>query len=429
MNKRSSIVLISSVAFLLSSFSFKNGPFPGIKTVVIDAGHGGKDPGCHGVSYKEKDVALAVALKLGRYIEENCKDVKVIYTRKTDVFVELNQRAAIANKANADLFICIHCNASPNKTAFGSETYVMGLHKTKGNLDIAKRENASILMEDDYQKKYEGFDPNSDEATIIFTMYQNAYLEQSSNLAFKIQKYYKDKATRVDKGVHQAGFLVLWKTKMPSLLTEIGFLTNSREEKIIGSEKGQDYTATSLFLAFREYKNEMEGNKMKYNDELENKEPYKFSPLDTMSSLQSVVDTLAGKRDTAEVKVVKADTIKKAADIPVKEIKSKISYRVQIASSDKKLPLTSDKFKGIEDVKEYQDDIAFRYTAGDLETMSKANSLQKELRKKGFPGAFVVVMKDGKRISLSEIPKETIKPVKPPKVKKKKKSKRPNESK
>jgi N-acetylmuramoyl-L-alanine amidase len=256
-----------------------------VKTVVIDAGHGGKDPGCHGSLYKEKDIALAVALKLGKFIEDNFKDVKVIFTRKTDVFVELNERAAIANRNNADLFICVHCNSACvydkrthketcNEEAHGSETYVMGPQKDAGNLDVAKRENKSILLEDDYKKKYDGFDPNSDEANIIFTFYQNVFLNQSRNLALKIQDCYKDKAGRNDKGVRQAGFLVLWRTAMPSLLTELGFLTNRKEEKFLGSDKGQSMMASSIFRAFRSYKNEIEGTNLKFSDDFEKAVPY-----------------------------------------------------------------------------------------------------------------------------------------------------------
>ncbi len=253
--------------------------------MVIDAGHGGKDPGCHGELYKEKDVALAVALKLGKFIEENLKDVKVIFTRKTDVFVELNERAAIANRNSADLFICVHCNSACvydkrtrketcNESAHGAETYVMGVNKDAGNLAVAKRENKSILLEDNYKKAYDGFDPNSDEANILFTIYQSVYRTQSSNLAAKIQECYKQKAGRNDKGLQQAGFLVLWKTAMPSLLTEIGYLTNRKEEKFLGSEKGQTVMASSIFRAFRMYKNELEGSAVKYNDEFEKESHY-----------------------------------------------------------------------------------------------------------------------------------------------------------
>jgi N-acetylmuramoyl-L-alanine amidase len=280
------------LCLVFSFFIFPAGSIPKIKpssskvrTVVIDAGHGGKDPGCHGDLFKEKDIALAVSLRLGKFIEENFKDVKVIYTRKTDVFVELNERAAIANRNVADLFICVHCNSACvndkrthketcNESAHGAETYVMGVNKNAGNLAVAKRENKSILLEDNYKKSYEGFDPNSDEANILFSMYQSVYLNQSSNLAGKIQDCYRLKAGRNDKGLQQAGFLVLWKTAMPSLLTEIGYLTNRKEEKFLGSEKGQSVMAASIFRAFRMYKNELEGTNEKYNDDFEKAAQY-----------------------------------------------------------------------------------------------------------------------------------------------------------
>ncbi|MFI5164770.1 MAG: N-acetylmuramoyl-L-alanine amidase [Bacteroidia bacterium] len=222
MKKYTSILLVALISLLNTSFVAKfepkNPALFGIRTVVIDAGHGGKDPGCLGKNEKEKDVALAIALKLGKYIEEKCSDVKVIYTRNTDVFVELDERAAIANRNKADLFICIHCNTACsidkktkktncNEEVFGTETYVMGLHKTNANLNVARRENSAILMEKNYQKHYDGFDPNSETGYILLTMQQNAYLKQSLNFAAKIQKQVKEKAGRIDKGVQQAGSL------------------------------------------------------------------------------------------------------------------------------------------------------------------------------------------------------------------------------
>ncbi|NNM94781.1 MAG: N-acetylmuramoyl-L-alanine amidase [Bacteroidia bacterium] len=224
--------------------------------MVIDAGHGGKDPGCHGKHFKEKDVALAVALKLGHYIEQNDKDVKVVFTRTTDTFVPLNERAEIANRNHADLFLCIHCNANRNTDASGAATYVMGLGKSNGNLEVSKRENASILYEKNYKQTYDGFDPNSDEANVLFAMYQNVYLQESLSLSTLIQGEYSKRINRTDNGVKQAGFLVLWRTAMPSLLTEIGFLTNPDEERKIGSQKGEDQIAEAIFLAFEQYKDD-----------------------------------------------------------------------------------------------------------------------------------------------------------------------------
>lgn len=303
---------IKYILFLIPVFaviySFKGvlsyGKVGGIKTIVIDAGHGGKDPGCNGAFAKEKDVSLSVALKLGKLIEKHFKDVKVIYTRTTDVFVELEDRAMIANKAKADLFISIHCNAAgkvvkyrdpktkkmrvkmrknkkgkyvpvetTNPLPFGSETYVMGLKNEEGKMKVATRENSVIFLEDDYEKKYEGFDPDSEESYIIMSNYTSAYVIQSANLALKIQDEYKRKAGRIDKGVHRQSIWVLWRTAMPSILTEIGYLTNPLEEQFLASEKGQDYISKAIFRGLRKYKDELEGNKKEYDDDIENQEP------------------------------------------------------------------------------------------------------------------------------------------------------------
>lgn len=230
-----------------------------ITTIVIDAGHGGHDPGCSGRFSKEKNVALDIALKLGRYIEENMPEINVIYTRKTDVFVELYERARIANEANADLFISIHCNANENKSAYGTETITMGLHKSKVNLETAQRENGVILLEDNYEQNYDGFDPNSPEAYIVFSMFQNAFLDRSIDLASKVEQQFRDRVNRKSRGVKQAGLLVLFKTTMPSILVETGFLTNPTEEKFLNSKEGQSYIASAIYRAFKDYKNGIEG--------------------------------------------------------------------------------------------------------------------------------------------------------------------------
>jgi len=233
-----------------------------LKTIVIDAGHGGKDPGCIGLgkSSYEKDVALDIALRLGKRIKVEMPDIKVIYTRKSDVFIPLWQRAAIANKNKADLFVSVHCNANESHSLHGTETYVMGLSKTKANLSVSKRENASILLEKDYSQNenYNGFDPNSDEAHIIFSLYQNAYRNQSLELAGKFQTEIEENQIRRNLGVKEAGFLVLWKTAMPSILVETGFLTNEQDLKYLTSETGKKRLASSIFEAVKEYKNNLE---------------------------------------------------------------------------------------------------------------------------------------------------------------------------
>lgn len=441
----------------LGSFSFlTSGHLPNIKpgslkvrTVVIDAGHGGKDPGCHGELYKEKDIALAVSLKLGKFIEDNFKDVKVIFTRKTDVFVELNERAEIANRNNADLFICVHCNSACvydkkthkdicNEEAHGSETYIMGVHKDAGNLAVAKRENQSILLENDYKKNYGGFDPNSDEANIIFTFYQNVFRNQSLNLAAKIQECYKQKAGRNDKGVQQAGFLVLWKTAMPSLLTELGFLTNRKEEKFLGSDKGQNFMASSIFRAFRMYKNDVEGTNVKYNDDFERSDSYRpEKDTDDVKKEVKIQDTIrkqslpldekkehsipethpgqgsdkskGGTPESLAVQTRKDSTPDDKYDshaYPVKKEEKKeknltendLQYKVLFFSSDKKVDPGDKKFEGVDSVECYEEGGIFKYTSGAFSRMNDAAHTQSLLRKKGFKDAFVVSFKNGKRV-------------------------------
>ncbi len=253
------IVRISALVFVFGITSF-NSVAPKqfrLRTVVIDAGHGGKDPGCNGHSAKEAEVALKVALELGRQIENNESDVKVIYTRKTDTFVELIDRAGIANKNRADLFISIHCNSGPSP-AYGTETYCMGLHTSDGNLKVAKRENAVILKEDNYKEKYNGFDPNSAQNHIMFSLYQSAYIENSLRFAQKVEHHLKHRVGRSSRGVKQAGLLVLWKSAMPSALIEVGFLTNAKEEKYLRDKSSQTQMASGIYKAFKEYKEELE---------------------------------------------------------------------------------------------------------------------------------------------------------------------------
>ena len=224
-------------------------------TLVIDAGHGGKDPGAQSKTGKEKNINLAVALAFGKLVEENCKDVKVVYTRKTDVFVELNERANIANRAKADLFVSIHTNSTAAKVGpQGTETYTLGMHRVADNLAVAKRENSVIMLENDYEEKYEGFDPNSSESYIIFELMQDKNMERSVKLADLVQKQFRTTAKRVDKGVHQAGFLVLRATSMPSVLIELGYINNPTEAAYLTSTAGVNALARCIYNAFVAYK-------------------------------------------------------------------------------------------------------------------------------------------------------------------------------
>jgi N-acetylmuramoyl-L-alanine amidase len=251
------LITVFSAIFVLSSFTNLEIRQYKIKTIVIDAGHGGKDPGCHGKCSNESDVTLKTALELGRIINENLPDVKVIYTRTTDKFIELHDRAGIANKHNADLFISIHCNSGPVDVD-GTETYTMGLHTSKGNLEVAKRENAVIYQEDNYKKNYEGLNPDSPMAHILISNWQKAYLENSVRFASKVETQFKKRVGRNSRGVKQAGLFVLWKTTMPSVLIEIGFLTNLKEEKYLNNETNRTYIASGIYRAFKEYKLDLE---------------------------------------------------------------------------------------------------------------------------------------------------------------------------
>jgi N-acetylmuramoyl-L-alanine amidase len=375
----SNVSLLILIIFLgLSNFHAQgNGmDMRAIKTVVIDAGHGGKDPGCHGATSQEKHVCLSMALKLGDMIKKNYPNIKVVYTRSTDVFVELDDRAKIANQANADLFICIHANAA-GASAKGTETYVLGLHKTESQQKIAERENAAIYLEDDGGEKYKDFDLSPD-AIIARRIQLSVYLDQSISFATKLQSEFT-KIGRYDRGVKQAGFLVLYKTTMPSVLIETGFLTNPEEEKFLSSDDSQTAMAASMFSAFKTYKNELEG----ITNDKENK-------------------TVVVKKDAKEI-------IKKE-EIPVNEetkneITSKkgvVIFKVQIETSDARIPTSDAKFKGVS-VDEYQQNNLYKYTTGNLENDLKAAVILKnEMQKKGFQHAFVVAFLDGERISIEK---------------------------
>jgi len=381
MNKRllSYFLVLLGLLSAQLTFALDKSDLYGVKIICIDAGHGGHDGGCQGPNSKEKDVALAIALKLGKYIEDNFDNVKVVYTRTTDVYLKLWERADVANKAKADLFICIHANAADNKGALGTETFVMGLHKTEANLNVAKRENSAILLEDDYKTKYEDFDPNSPESYIVLTMRQNAFIEQSLSFASKIQTQFTDKVGRKNRGVKQAGFLVLHQTSMPSVLIETGFLTNVEEEKFLTSGIGQDYLSSAIYRAFKDYKYELEFKTSDNQNEPEIKEILK--------------DKDPPKED------VKKNNKKKNKE---EEVEKGVMFKIQIATSSIKLELVPENFNGVEGVSSYEAGGLYRYTVGNEKNMTDANTLQLQLRAKGFVDAFIVAFSDGVRIPISE---------------------------
>lgn len=350
----------------------------GINTVAIDAGHGGKDAGAVGRTYKEKDINLAVALRLGKLINENYPDVKVVYTRKTDVFIPLNERGQIANKAGADLFISIHINSAESSSATGTSTYVMGVDKTGANLKVAMKENDVITFEEDYSSKYQGYTPGSPESFIIFSLMQFSHQSQSILLADMVQKQFNTNTNMKDRGVRQAGFLVLWSAAMPSILAEFGFISNSTEEKFIGSEKGRDTYAKCLFNAFSEYKTRCEGHGtlIVLDSEKQNEE----------------VETATGSRDSEEEEEVVAS---KGSD-------AELIYRIQVASADRKLPKNAAQFKEYRGkVTEIRIGNLYKYYVEEASTYADALNLQRRVRK-SIKDAFMVPFIDGKPVSVEE---------------------------
>ncbi len=376
--KKSKWMILLTIAILLNVNLFAKTPSRNgkIRIVVIDAGHGGHDPGAIGKKLKEKDIVLTLALKLGKLIESNFSDVKVIYTRKTDEFIELFRRARIANENHADLFISLHINASPNKSAFGFDSFVMGLHKSKVNLEVAKKENSAILFEENYKTSYDGFDPNSPEANIIFSLYQNAYLDQSLDLATKIQKSFRNSIKTIDRGVKQAGLLVLYKTTMPAVLIENGFISNLKEEEFLGTDKGQNDIARSIFEAFKEYKFKMEG----FNNQA-----------------QIEISKIEDDKNNTIIQDDKTDTVS-IANVSLNEI----SFRVQFAISSSNKSTNSPDFSNLEKVKKYFHGNLYKYTVGDEPNLIAANNLLIKMQEKGFKDAFVVAFLNGERISPSQ---------------------------
>lgn len=382
-----------------------------IKKVVLDAGHGGKDPGCIGAASKEKDNALAIVLKLGEMIKGAFPDVEVIYTRQTDEFIELKERAAIANRNKADLFISVHCNAIKVSSVKGAETYVMGLHTADHNLEVAKRENASIYLEDDYEKNYEGYDPNSPEAHIIGSVWQSAYLEQSILFASFVQQFAKSTAFREDRGVKQAGFLVLRETAMPAVLVEAGYLTNRTEEYFIASEEGQAQMAQAIFEAFEAYKIKVEGNtvaQQKPNKNTTTASKPQSPPAQPKPSGNMVVN--APPKSAQTPKTVEKQS---ARTIPAQTAKPKSGASSPTAQQPKPTPVADaagpfrifllswpmrmDRDAGqlglIGDVKEEKIEGQYHYFTGEYTTRAEAERTLPEIKNLGFRTATIVPAK------------------------------------
>jgi len=417
------------------AFSQKREPGK-VKTLVIDPGHGGDKPGALGKHCQEKELTLSIAKKFGKLVEDNYPDVKVIYTRTTDVDVALSERANIANRAKADLFISIHINSHPTSVPVGMETYVMGLSRSRANMEVAKKENADILLEDGYKNnsEYQGFDPNSPESYVMFAMYQNAYIDKSLNFAQYTQEQYKNSIKTTNRGVKQAEFFVLYKTAMPAVLTEVGFISNPAEEAYMMSDEGQATIAICLLNAFANYKAHEEAVAKPKKMEIDlpgygKNKPQKPTPQgdpeadstlnaqikqdDALAAtiLQSqgeeppkaVIDPLPEKNVPPSIEPYRQvqeeiQTVVQKDEIVVEGV----TYRVQFLTSEKELKDGAKDFKGISDYQMYKQDGLFRYTLGNESTIAKAKNIQNDLRKKGFKDAFVIAFYNGKRISLQE---------------------------
>ena len=348
--------------------------------VVIDAGHGGHDPGAIGKKAREKNINLSVALAVGKLIEENCADTRVVYTRKTDIFLPLERRARIANNAKADLFISIHTNALPKgKIARGAETYTLGMARANENLEVAKRENSVILVEENYEEHYAGFNPNSSESYIMFEFMQDKYMEQSVKLAKLIQTQFRTTAKRIDKGVHQAGFLVLRATSMPSVLIELGYISTPDEEKYLNSSNGVANMSRSIYNAFVSYKDQQRK---------------KTTPQPTAKTEKQAPET---PTDTAAKQPTVKQTTKEEAP---KEGDKRPVFKVQIFASSQLLPNGSSKLKGVK-ATYYKENGMFKYTYGNTTDYNEILRMRKQISDK-FKGAFIVAFRGEKKIDVQE---------------------------
>ncbi len=360
--------------------------------LVIDAGHGGKDPGAQRFQIDEKDINLSVARKLGDLIESNHNDIRVIYTRKSDRFIELDERANIANRAKADLFMSIHTNAVERGSyVTGTETFTLGLARTDENLQVAMRENSAILLEDNYLQKYEGFDPNSSESYIIFEFMQNKHMEQSVDLASKIQKSFTS-ANRVDRGVRQAGLLVLRKTSMPSVLVELGFISNKEEARYMNSDNGQDKLAQSLYSAFVKYKREFDRKQGALsNGVITDSRPARETEKPSIREYEtSEREAEPAKRDS---EVVRPASNEKA----VKAISGKLIYKIQILTSDKEISDSSRLFKGYKNIDSFKEGRLIKYTYGESTSFDEIKRLRRKVAR-DFKDAFIIAFKNGEKV-------------------------------
>lgn len=378
--------------------------------VVIDAGHGGHDPGAIGKISKEKNINLNVALKLGNLIKQNCNDVKVVYTRNKDVFIPLNRRAEIANNANADLFISVHTNAlANNRTAKGASTWTLGLAKSEANLEVAKRENSVILYESDYKTRYAGFNPNSAESYIIFEFMQDKYMEHSVHLASLVQKQFRQTCKRVDRGVHQAGFLVLKASAMPSILIELGFISTPEEERYLNTEEGAGTMAKGIYRAFLNYKREHElrltGSSRTIipseTEELISNTAPEIAQTDTDTQ---VVDTpseplLAANK--AQRTTSKSSTNKRPIIVESAANDSEILFKIQILTASQPLSKNDKRLKGLKDVDYYKEGGIYKYTYTSSPDYNQVLRTRRSITAQ-FKDAFIIAFRNGEKMNINE---------------------------
>ncbi len=409
-------------------------------TVVLDAGHGGHDPGAMGSNMREKDINLAVTLDLGALLEQNFKDVKVFYTRKTDRYLTLQERADVVNDHHADLFICVHTNSSPSAAAWGAESYTLGLAKTKANLDVAMRENSVITLEENYKTKYQGFDPNSVDSYIMFEFMQDKYIDRSVDFASTIQKQFKTFCSRADRGVRQAGFWVLHRSACPSVLVEVGFISNPAEERYLSTESGQKEMATGIFNAFVDYKrahdkksgrqimnvskieqmpkveNTKENTNIKQSEETaaKNKNAAIEKPITETSKIQTIntkpiIDTVIKVVPTKAAPVVSTSTELKVAEGQItKTTEVRINavpiFKIQLFASKKAVKRNAADFKGLTNVDCYIENGMNKYTVGAETDFRKIEQIRKQIHSK-FPEAFVIAFLSDKKLSAKELSK------------------------
>lgn len=364
--KIASIVLLLVTVFIFSSFlNHKNDttkPF----IVVLDAGHGGYDPGNTGNGYKEKEIALKIVLEIGKILEKE-PNIKVLYTRKTDVFIKLHERAPVANKADADLFVSIHCDAFTNN-AYGAGTFVLGLHRSQANFEVAKRENEVIFLEDDYEENYAGFDPNSPESLIGMTLMQEEYLDQSILLASLIQNNFTNNLQRKDRSVKQAGFMVLYKSYMPSVLVETGFLTNKKEGAYLNSKKGQTEMAREIAKGILSYRN-----------------------------------SISLATDKSQNPEITQEEIDKAIEITEEKRYKDITFRVQLAAVSKKINTKPSNFKGLNDVERIKEGKLNKYYYGETSDYNEIQLMKKFAKEKGYDSCYIVAFKGAEKLKLSDV--------------------------